>query len=72
MMNKKRLSGVLLHPTSFPGRMGSAILGRRRTSLSIFLFQRGRASGRCCHLDQPVTVILLTRAIRLSPATRFL
>ena len=41
-MNFPRASGILLHPTSFPGSYGIGDLGRRRTSLQIFLFQRGK------------------------------
>ena len=49
-----RLSGVLVHPTSFPSPYGIGDLGQG-------------VYGRFCRLDRPVSAILLIRAFLSLP-----
>src|SRR3954452_20166410 len=43
MINKKRLSGVLLHPTSFPGPYGIGDLGPEAYKFADFLVAAGQS-----------------------------
>ena len=66
-----RSSGVLLHPTSLPGRFGIGDLGPERASSSSICSPRpASASGRCCRSARPATATRRTSASPRSPATR--
>ena len=60
-MKFERASGILLHPTSFPGRYGIGDLGREAYQFVDFLAQTHQKLCRFCHLVQPVLVIRLMR-----------
>src|SRR6266498_3044261 len=68
-MNFPRSSGILLHPTSLPGRYGIGDLGPQAYAFADFLKSAGQSLGRCCLLAQPDMAIHLMPATRLSPAT---
>jgi len=70
-MRFPRSSGLLLHPTSLPGRYGIGDFGTRRIALSIFLSPVASSSGKCYRLGQRATAIHHMPVTRLSPATRY-
>ena len=67
---RSRTCGIILHPTSLPGRYGIGDLGPRRVASWTSSRGPGRASGRCCRWARPATATLPTSASRPSRATR--
>ena len=47
-MKFPRSSGILLHPTSLPGRFGIGDLGPARMNSWIFWLRSGSGGGRSC------------------------
>ena len=54
-MKLPRASGILLHPTSLPGRFGIGDLGPEAHAFVDFLAETGQRGGRCCRWGRPVT-----------------
>jgi 4-alpha-glucanotransferase len=49
-MNKKRKSGILLHPTSLPGKYGIGTLGKEAYAFVDFLIRSGQSLWQVCPL----------------------
>ena len=67
----RRASGILLHPTSLPGRHGIGDLGMRPIDLSIFWRLAARPYGRSSPSDLQATETPLTSACRAWAETPF-
>ncbi len=65
-----RQSGILLHPTSLPGRSGIGDLGPAAYRFVDFLAESGQTVWQVLPLAPPDTVTLRTRRSRALPATR--
>ena len=67
----RRLSGILVHPTSLPGKFGVGDLGPEAYRFVDFLQEAGQIYGRHFLLALPEDIIVLISASPLLPDSHY-